>query len=374
MRRDDDLSTQLDVVVSTEHDVEVRRLTLTNHGDRMREIEVTSYVEVALAKPEDDFAHPAFGKLFLETEYLPESTALLCHRRPRDSRDAGDVGDPRDEPRRPHPGRRRVGNGPDALHRPWPERREPGGRSMAGRCQARPGPSSIRCSASASVSGCHRRASVRLSFATGVAPNRETAAALAQTYRDPRGASRSFLLALAHAQSGRRHLDISEDEAVLFERLASRVLFTDGSLRARPATLASNELGQSGLWPHGISGDIPILLVRVVGDDVALVRQALQAQEYWRLKGLSADVVILNEHPVSYLDEMHTRLTALLDDGPWRTWKHQRGGAYLLRGDLMGQAERTLLQTVACAILDGGKGDLRAHLDSGKSERHAGSR
>src|SRR5207253_10273044 len=170
-------------------------------------------------------------------------------------------------------------------------------------------------------------------------------------------------LALAHVQSGRRHLDISVDDAVLFERLASRVLSVDGSLRADANVLAANVLGQSGLWPHGISGDLPILLVRVNGDDLALVRQALQAQEYWRLKGLAADLVILNEHPVSYLDEMQTHLTALLDDGPWSAWKHRPGGAYLLRTDRMGRAERVLLEAVARAILRGDRGDLRTQLD-----------
>ena len=191
-------------------------------------------------------------------------------------------------------------------------------------------------------------ASVRLCFATGMASDRETAEALAQKYRDPSAAARTFALALTHAQSGLRHLGISADEAVLFERLASRVLGTDGSLRASADTIAANELGQPGLWPHAISGDLPILLVRVVGDDdVPLVRQVLQAQEYWRLKGLSADVVIVNEHPVSYLDEMQAQLTALLDDGPWSTWQHRPGGAYLLRADRMGRAERVLLEAVA---------------------------
>ncbi|MBI3263417.1 MAG: carbohydrate-binding protein, partial [Acidobacteria bacterium] len=207
-------------------------------------------------------------------------------------------------------------------------------------------------------------ASVRLSFATGIASDRATAEALAQKYHDASAASRTFALAFTHAQSGLRHLGISNDEARQFERLASRVLFADGSLRASPDTLASNELGQAGLWPHGISGDLPILLVRVVNDeDLALVRQVLQAQEHWRLKGLNADVVILNEHPVSYLDEMHAQLTALLDNGPWRTWKHRSGGAYLLRGDLMARAERTLLEAVARAVLSGDRGDLRAQLD-----------
>jgi cyclic beta-1,2-glucan synthetase len=68
------------------------------------------------------------------------------------------------------------------------------------------------------------------------------------------------------------------------------------------------------------------------------VRQVLQAQEYWRLKGLNADVVIVNEDPSSYLDEMHSQLTALLDSVPWRMWKHRSGGAYLLRGDRIGKA------------------------------------
>ena len=142
------------------------------------------------------------------------------------------------------------------------------------------------------------------------------------------------------------------------------MLYADRSLRAGPELLGRSELGQEGLWPHGISGDLPILLVRVVEeDDLPLVREVLQAQEYWRLKGLRADVVILNEHPVSYLDEMHGQLTALLDNGPWRAWSHQPGGAYLLRGDRMGEAERVLLAAVARAVLRGDRGDLSAQLE-----------
>ena len=157
----------------------------------------------------------------------------------------------------------------------------------------------------------------RLSFATGMAVSRETALALAQKYHEPSSAARTFALALAHVQSARRHLGVTGEEALLYERLASRVLYADRSLRAAPDVLARTTLGQDGLWAHGISGDLPVLLVRVVEeDDLPLVREVLQAQEYWRLKGLHADVVILNEHPVSYLDEMHGQLAALLDNGP----------------------------------------------------------
>jgi cyclic beta-1,2-glucan glucanotransferase len=362
-RRDDEIATQLDLAVSTEDDVEVRRLAVTNQSDRHREIEVTSYGEIVLAPAADDLAHPAFGKLFVETEYLPDSAALLCHRRPRaddelgawavhvltlEGRTQGAVEWETDRAR--FLGRGRGPDDPQALD----------GRSLSGTTGVVLDPIvSLRQRIRLAPGGM-----MRLCFATGMAPSRETAMALAQRYHEPSAAARTFALAFAHAQSGLRHLDISGEQALLFERLASRVLYADSSLRADPELLARNTLGQEGLWPHGISGDLPILLVRVVEqDDVPLVRQVLQAQEYWRLKGLSADVVILNEHPLSYLDEMHAALTALLDNGPWRTWKHRPGGAYLLRGDRMGAAETVLLGSVARAVLNGERGELANQLD-----------
>jgi cyclic beta-1,2-glucan synthetase len=362
-RHDDEVATQLDVAVSTEDDVEVRRVTVVNQSNRIREIDVTSYAEIVLAPQNDDFAHPAFGKLFLETEYLPDSAALLCHRRPRDpleppvwamhvlsleGRPQGPVEWETDRAR--FIGRGRDTHDPAALD----------GRALSGTTGVVLDPIFSLRQRIRLVPG----ASVRLCFATGIASDRETAQALAQKYRNPSAASRTFALAFTNAQSDLRHLAISNDEALLFERLASRVLFADGSLRASPETIAANGLGQAGLWLHGISGDLPILLVRVVGDDdLALVRQVLQAQEYWRLKGLSADVVIINEDPSSYLDDIHGQLTALLDNGPWGTWKHKSGGAYLLRADHIGKADRTLIEAVARAVLGGNRGDLRAQLD-----------
>ena len=362
-RLDDGIATQLEIAVSTEDDVEVRRLAVTNQSDRPREIEITSYAEIVLAAAADDLAHPAFVKLFVETEYVPEIAALVCRRRPRapdevapwavhvlslEGRSQGPVEWETDRAR--FLGRGRGPEDPQALD----------GRSLSGHTGAVLDPIvSLRQRIRLAPGGF-----VRLSFSTGMAQSRETALALAQKYHDPSAVARTFALAFGHAQSGLGHLGISSEEALLFERLASRVLYADTSLRAAPEVLASNVLGQEGLWPHSISGDLPILLVRVVEeDDLPLVRQVLQAQEYWRLKGLSADVVILNEHPLSYQDQMHAALEALLDEGPWRSWKHRPGGAYLLRGERMTEAERTLLASVARAVLSGDRGELANQLD-----------
>jgi cyclic beta-1,2-glucan glucanotransferase len=362
-RRDGTIVSQLDIAVSTEDDVEVRRLAITNQGSRIREIDVTSYVEIALAPPAADLAHPAFGKLFLETEYAPDSSALLCHRRPRD---AGDVSawalhvlslEGRTQgpiewetDRAAFLGRGRDPRAPAAID----------GRRLSGRAGVVLDPilslrQRIRLAPGATV---------RLSLATGVASDREAAKALAQKYRDPTAAMRAFALAFGHSQSTLHHLGISSDEALLFERLASRVLFSDASLRATGDAIARNQLGQPGLWRHSISGDLPILVVHARGPEaLPLVREILQAQEYWRLKALRADIVIVNDEPAGYEAALQTQLTGLLDSGPWREWRHRPGGAYLLRGEEIAGAERTLLEAVARAVLNADRGGLRAQLD-----------
>ena len=82
-RQDGDIETRLAVCVSPDHDAEVRVVTVVNHGNRPRDLDVTSYAEVCLNHRRADQAHPAFAKLFLETEYRRRSGALLCRRRPR---------------------------------------------------------------------------------------------------------------------------------------------------------------------------------------------------------------------------------------------------------------------------------------------------
>ncbi len=361
-RTDDGIETRLEITVSPEDDVEVRRVTLVNRTDRLREIEVTSLVEVVLAPPADDVSHPAFLKLFLETEYLPECTALLCGRRPR-------------SPDEPAPWAVHVVSAEEGVHGAieWETDRA----RFYGRGRTPEDPAALDGRA---LSGTHgavldpilslrRRVRiapgerVRLAFATGVAATRAAALALAEKYDDSSAATRTFALASTQTQMRLRHLGLAADEAQLFERLASHVLWTDGALRAPAARLAGNTLGQPGLWSHGVSGDLPILVVRAVRDeDIALVRQVLRAQEYWRLKGLSADVVILNDHPTSYLDEMHEQLESLLEKGPWAAWKHRPGGVFLFRGDGIPEAERTVLLAAARAVLNGELGELANQL------------
>ena len=362
-RRDADIETKLEITVSSEDDVEVRRLAIANRGTQVREIEVTSYAEIVLGRPEDDLAHPAFGKLFIESQFDPQSAGLLFRRRPRGADESPIVGfhvlgvdGPRlggavewETDRARFLGRGRSPANPIALD----------GRALSGTTGAVLDPIAAVRERIRLAPG----AVVRVSFATGVAADAAAALALVRKYRDGSAAARAFSMAFTHVHITLQNLGISDEHAILFDRLASRVFGTDPSCLS-PAALAVNTLAQSNLWGQGISGDLPIVLLRVAEvSSLPLVRQVLNAQEYWRVKGLRADVVILNEHPADYLDEMQALLLRMAQEPPWGGWLGKPGGVFLLRADGMAEPDRHLLSAVAHVVLTGDLGDLVPQLE-----------
>ncbi len=360
-RRDGDFESTLQISVSPEDDVEVRRLSITNRGNRPRDLEVTSYAEIVLGPPAADEAHPAFGKLFVESEYDSQTAGLLFSRRQRGHDETpvwafhvvGVEGRPRgniewETDRARFIGRGRTPANPIALE----------GRALSGTTGAVLDPiASLRERVHLAPG-----AFVRMTFTTGVATDRDNALAMVRKYRDGNAASRALSMAFTHVHTTLQHLGLSDDQAILFDRLASRVFGPDRSCIS-PVDLADNTLGQANLWGYTISGDLPIVLIRVTETESAtLVRQVLRAQEYWRVNGLRMDVVILNEHPADYLDEMHTMLTRLIQEPRWAGWVDKPGGIFLLRTDGMPAADRRLMSSVARVVLRGDLGDLAAQL------------
>jgi cyclic beta-1,2-glucan synthetase len=361
-RRDDGIESQLEMAVSPENDMEVRRLSITNTTDRTREIEITSFAEFSLASIGDDLAHPVFAKLFLQSEYVPSTTAILCGRRSRgggepeayavhvlsvEGRLQGSVEWETDRSR--FIGRGRTAARPLALD----------GRALSGTTGAVLDPiGSLRLRVRLAPGGF-----TRLAFSTGMASSKAAALVLAERYHDPGAAARTLSVAHTHAQIEFQHLGVTPEEAQVFLRLASPVFFADASLRARAETLERNELGQPALWRHGISGDLPIVLVCITREiDVPLVQQVLKAQEYWRLKGLHADVVVINEHPSGYRDEVQKDLTATMENIRWRSLRNPPGGMFLLRSDSLTENDRIHLAACARVVLHGDRGDLTSQL------------
>ena len=366
-RRDGAITTTLEVLVSPEDDAEIRRISVTNLGLQVRELEVTSYCELVLAPPAADNAHPAFSNLFVQTEPLADLGGLLATRRVRSAAEPsvwaahtviveGQLGGGAqyETDRGRFLGRGRTIRTPMSIIDGRPLSNTAGSVldpifSLRRRIRLAPGESA------------------RLIFSTLVAPSRETAIALADKYRDLATFERTVTLAWTQAQVQCHHLGIEPDEAHLFQNLASRIIYSDPTLRPSSEVLRRNTSGPSALWARQISGDLPIVLVRIdEPEDRGIVRQLLRAHEYWRVKGLEVDLVILNEKAQSYAQELQTSLEALVRTSQSARREEgegvARGNVFILRKDLLSPEDHAALQVAARVVLLSRHGTLAEQL------------
>ena len=349
--------------MSPEDDVEVRRVTLTNHSDEERTIEVTSYAEIVLNTPAADLAHPAFSSLFIETRVLPSRQAILCSRRSRapDDKpawmfhllllDGTETGVPSFETDRSRfLGRGRSPLAPAALTEPSALSNSKG--SVLDPMAAIRRTLRLKPKESASVT-----------LVSGIAPTRRGAMALVEKYQDQSIANRSFELAWTHGLIVLHHLNATEPEAQLYGRLASALLYHQPAQRARLDILLRNRRGQRNLWSFGISGDLPIVVVHSTeAARLGLIRQIVQAHAYWRLKGLWVDLVILTEDDSVYRQALHDYLMTTLATANSAQMFDKPGGIFARRIDQLSPEDRILLETAARVVLSDEHGSLADQL------------
>ena len=366
-RRDGDLTTTLEVLVSGEDDGEVRRVSVTNGGRHAVTIEVTSYAEIVLTQPATDDAHPAFAKLFVETDFVADYAALAATRRRRQAQEAPiwaahfalvkgeSVGEPAYETDRARfLGRgRQIG---DAVALDGQPLSNTTGTVLdpifALRHVLRIAPGHV----------------AHIDFWTVVAERRETLLALIDKHHDTSAFERARTLAWTQAQVQLRHLDIDLEEAADFQRLAAPILYSNARFRPPSEALKRGLSVQSNLWPMGISGDLPIVLLRL-GDleEMAWLKTMLRAHEYWRAKGLGVDLVILNDRAHSYLQELQDAIDTAVRSNrpPAHVDGHlPMGSVYTLRANQLSLASHELLLAVARVVLTARKGSLPAQLDA----------
>ncbi|WP_242390502.1 GH36-type glycosyl hydrolase domain-containing protein [Pararhodospirillum photometricum] len=365
-RRDGALTTSLEVLVSGEDDAEVRRLSVCNSGFTPVEVEITSYAELVLGPAAMDATHPAFAKLFVETAYLPEVEALIATRRSRAPTDPAMwaahfavVEGPRvaavqyESDRARFLGRNRTVATAQAL--------QPGARLsnttgvvldpvFALRHRVVVAPGAVAC----------------VFFWTLAAPSRPDLLSLIDKHHDHNAFDRAKALAWTQGQIQLHHLGIEGREAADFQRLAAPLLYADPRFRSASQTITTGVGPQSGMWALGISGDLPVVVLTITDiADLAQVRQMLRAHEYWRIKGLAVDLVILNEHASSYRQDLQAAVEGAVRHNlsrPRGDLDPGWGTVYALRTDLMSLPSRALLLSVARVVLGAGQGVLSAWL------------
>ena len=363
-RRDAGLDTHTEIAVSPEDDIELRRVRITNSSRTRKVLEVTSYAEVVLAPAIADALHPAFSNLFVQTEIIEPRNAILCTRRPQAVNQSSpwmfhlmavhgaNIGDVTYETdRMTFIGRGNTAADPQALR----------------------GPARLSGSQGSvldPVVAIRRRItldpgkSATVNIVTGAGETRETCLGMIEKYQDWRLAERVFDLAWTHGQVVLQQINATEADAQLYGRLASSVLYASSWLRADKAVLIENHRGQSGLWSYSISGDLPIVLLRIEdAANIELVRQLVQAHAYWRIKGLTVDLVIWNDDHGGYRQLLQDQIMGLIVAGIEANLTDRPGGIFVRSGDHIASEDRILLQSVARAIITDSRGTLEDQID-----------
>ena len=363
--RVNEIDSHLEITVSPENDVEVRRITFTNHSDETRTIEITSYAEIVLNTAAAEMAHPAFSNLFVQTQIIPQQNAILCSRRPRTAHE-----------KPPWIGHLLLVHGKETGKVSFETNRE----KFIGRGENLSSPAALTNSAPLSnsegsvldpIASIRRtlrlepKESATVTLVSGIAPTREEIVGLVEKYQDQTIADRCFELAWTHGSIVLRHLNTTEAEAQLYGRLAGALLYNQSARRANPSVLIRNQRGQRNLWSFGISGDLPVvLLYSTRADRIDLVRQIIQAHAYWRLKGLVADLVILNEDDSVYRQSLQDQILNLVATNNTTQLLDKPGGIFLRRADQLSSEDKILFETVARIVLHDEKGTLADRLQS----------
>jgi cellobiose phosphorylase len=363
-RKDHFIETHTEIVVSPEDDIELRRIRLYNRSRKTRHIEIISYAEVVLAIPIADELHPAFSKLFIQTEIIPSKNAIVCSRRPRSDNEkppfmfhlmkmqnavVKEVSYETD--RSLFIGRGRNIHTAMALD---------SDAALSGTAGAVLDPI-VAVKYSVSIEPGE---SITADIIYGIADTREGCSVLIDKYQDHYMTSRVIELSWTHSQVILRQINAMEPDAQLYSKLAGSIIFPNASLRADASIIIKNHQSQSGLWGYSISGDLPIVLVMIEdSENIDLVKQMVQAHAYWRLKGLVVDLVIINDDHGGYRQVLQNEILSFIVPGTSMDIKDKPGGIFIRSADQVSNEDRILFQTVAHMVISDSMGSLEEQVN-----------
>lgn len=364
IRVDNDILTTTEVLIAPEDNVELRKLTLTNRNSFDVELEITSYLELCLAPIKDMNAHPTFSKLFIQTDYDRQRETLLANRRARSSDELSIW----------------------AFHTvkdisektPYQLEYETSKSQFIGRGNdlktARVINEDIKLSNTVGstldpIFSIRKRikikakSSLQLVLASGLTSERDESLRLAEKYRDFKNYSRELSLSWVKSQMMLRHLNVTAKKAHEYQKLASRILFLSPITKNLSNIVSTNTLKQADLWPHGISGDNPIILIQIKHESgLPVLRDIIHAHEYFMHKGLVSDLVILNEKSNSYLQTLNDEILRQIYICNGHNLINKNGGIFVLRSDLLSLEEKTLVMSVSRVILNASNGSIEQQL------------
>ncbi len=350
------IKTKIKTTVGLEEPVELRRVTLENHGNEEEILEVTAYFEPVLSTKEQDYSHPIFNNLFLITKFDEETNSLIVKRKAREKSATeiylaanlraeeteviGDLEYEIDESKF-------FGRGNLGIP--------------------------IMCKNSipfAKKIGLVTEGVVALKRTIKIPPNQESNIDLIisvgeeeekvkeslKKYQSPENVKTQFELSKARIDTESRYLRIKGKEIAIYQKMLSYIIF-DNPIKS--LKLKNMQLKQSELWKYGISGDFPIILVKIKNvNESYIVEEIIKAYEFFRIKNIKVEIVILDEEKHSYENYVREEIEAHIFNNHIAYMKNERGGIFTLSKAEIDKNDIQLLEGVATILIDSSKGGI----------------
>jgi cyclic beta-1,2-glucan synthetase len=362
-RTDGKIDTAMEVVAASDDNAEIRVIKLKNNGDADSTLEVISYFEIVLASRSSDLAHPAFSNLFVRTEYDPVRNALIASRRPRGPEDKGmwlaemividgeTIGEIQYETdRMQFIGRGRTVNDPIRVCTEKPFTNSVGPVldpifSFKIKLKIEPGEEA------------------RIYFVTAAAHSRESMIDLTEKYNSVESCNDAFWLALTRSQVETKFLNINAQEMELYQEMMSDIIFISPQRLEYRDNIMANRKGQSSLWPYGISGDRPIILVVLSKTEEAeILYEVLRAHEYWRTKDLRTDLVVLVSEENSYSNPVYSLITEIVYSSQTYDAGNHHNDIFIINSNNIPDEDLNLFYASARLVFEGGRGTMKEQM------------
>ena len=357
------IKTKIKTTISLEEPVELRRVYLENEGNEEEVIEITSYFEPVLSKKEDDYAHPVFNNLFLITKFDEDINSIIVKRRKRNenakemymacklSTNCETIGDLEYEiSEAKFIGRGNLGI-PKMIENSIPLSKKIG--LVTEPIIAMKKTLKIKPSET-----------VFVDFILSVGEEEEKVRNNLEKYENHENVKNEFELAKARVEAENRYLGVKGREIAIYQKILSYIIFENQAKTLNLKKLKiSKQYKQSSLWKYGISGDLPIILVKIKDiNDGYIIKEILKAYEFFRSKNVETEIVILDEEKHSYENYVREEIENEILNRHMSYLKNIRGGIFTLVKGEIDKEDINLLELISCVSIDSNKGGLENNI------------
>lgn len=346
-RIDSDISTHTLMNLSPNHRLEFRKVTLTNHGSENKQIELTSYMEIVSDTYLSELSHPAFNKLFIESSFIEGHNVFLSKR--RGSKDINKPylmhmikssikpigGIEYENDRLKFIGRNNTVQNPDAVIESLPLSNSSGFSSDP--------IISLRLCIELKAENA-----VDVYFITGVCSGNEEAVRISEEFNDLARIEELTKKFRLQSYIELKYLNITSTQLNAFQNLISPIFYPSKYYRGPIENIRRNSGNQCNLWRFGISGDKPIMLLRVNStEETGIIRDVFKAYQYLRINNVNVDLIVLSDAKYGYMQELDDLLNEMTRTLKVYTEDREKPSLFILHSHQMTPAEVDLLLTVA---------------------------